>query len=91
MIGQTRQVDLEPLFAYELCAVPCALIDGWGCLRKSSKSALVKRLGVVDISPSAASMHALSGCDTTSYPYGKGKEGALNKLLAGTSQDFLMF
>ncbi|KAH3868280.1 hypothetical protein DPMN_031423 [Dreissena polymorpha] len=23
MIGQKRQVDLEPLFAYELCAVPC--------------------------------------------------------------------
>jgi hypothetical protein len=28
-------------------------------------------------------MHALSGCDTTSYPYGKGKIGALNTLLAG--------
>ena len=30
-------------------------------------------------------MHALSGCDTTSYPYGKGKISALNTLLA---QDF---
>ena len=28
-------------------------------------------------------MHALSGCDTTSYPYGKGKIGALKTLLAG--------
>ena len=28
-------------------------------------------------------MHALSGCDTTSYPYGKGKVSALNTLLAG--------
>ena len=55
MIGQKRQVDLEQLFAYELGAVPCALIDGFGCLRKSSKSPLVKRLGVVDISPRAAS------------------------------------
>ncbi|KAH3748406.1 hypothetical protein DPMN_182851 [Dreissena polymorpha] len=54
MIGQKRQVDLEQLFAYELCAVPCALIDGFGCLRKSSKSALVKRLRVVDIAPRAA-------------------------------------
>ena len=31
-------------------------------------------------------MHALSGCDTTSYPFGKGKISALNTLLAG---DFL--
>ena len=28
-------------------------------------------------------MHSLSGCDTTSYPYGKGKISALNTLLAG--------
>ena len=28
-------------------------------------------------------MHALSGCDTTSYPYAKGKIGALNTFLAG--------
>ena len=28
-------------------------------------------------------MHALSGCDTTSYPYGKGKISALNTLLSG--------
>ena len=27
-------------------------------------------------------MHALSGCDTTSYPYGKGRISALNTLLA---------
>ena len=28
-------------------------------------------------------MHALSGCDATSYPYGKGKISALNTLLSG--------
>ena len=28
-------------------------------------------------------MHALSGCDTTSYLYGKGKTKALNTLLSG--------
>ena len=28
-------------------------------------------------------MHALSGCDTISYPYGKGKISALNTLLTG--------
>jgi len=28
-------------------------------------------------------VHALSGCDTVSYPYGKGKISALNTLLTG--------
>lgn len=28
-------------------------------------------------------MHALSGCDATSYPYGKGKISALNTLISG--------
>ncbi len=32
-------------------------------------------------------MHALSGCDTTSYPYGKGKVTALNTLQAGDFSD----
>ena len=44
-------MELEPLFAYVLCAVPPALIDEHGCLRKSSKSELMKRLGVLDASP----------------------------------------
>ena len=37
-----------------MCAVPPALIDGQGCLRKGTKSSLVKRVGVVDISPKSA-------------------------------------
>ena len=32
------------------------------------------------------SMHALSGCDTTSYPYGKGNLTALNTMLSGINQ-----
>ena len=51
MIGQWRGMELEPLFAYVLCAVPPALIDKHGCLRKPSKSGLMKRLGVLDASP----------------------------------------
>jgi len=49
-----RGIELEPLFAFELCAVPPALIDEHGCLRKSSKSAVMKRLGVLDASPAIA-------------------------------------
>ena len=51
MIGQWRGMELEPLFAYELRALPPALIDKHGCLRKPSKSGLMKRLGVLDASP----------------------------------------
>ena len=54
LIGQQRKIELGPLFAYELCAVPPALIDGQGCLRKGNKSGLVKRLGVVVTSPKSA-------------------------------------
>ena len=34
-------------------------------------------------------MHALSGCDTTSYPYSKGKISALKTLLADNFPDML--
>jgi len=51
MIGQRRQMKLEPLFAYELCAVPSSLIDEYGSLRKAAKSGLVKRLGVLEALP----------------------------------------
>ena len=54
IIGQKRQVELEPLFAYELCAVPSSLIDERSCLRKVNKAGLVKRLGVPEILPEAA-------------------------------------
>ena len=54
MIGQQRQLELEHLFAYELCAIPGSLIDEYGCLRKGNKSDLVKRLGVLDTSPITA-------------------------------------
>lgn len=52
MIGQQREIKLEHLFAYELCAVPSSLIDEHGCLRKGNKSDLVKRLGVPETPPS---------------------------------------
>ena len=45
---------LGPLFDYELFAVPASLIDEQGCLRKGNKSALVKRLGVIECTPATA-------------------------------------
>ena len=49
-----KDLELEPFFAYELCAVPSALIDEQSCLRKGNKSVLVKRLGVVELSAKPA-------------------------------------
>lgn len=54
VVGQWQQMELEPLFAYELCAVPASLIDEHSCLRKGSKSELVKRLGVAETLPAPA-------------------------------------
>ena len=54
MIGQRRHMNIQSPFAFELCSVPASLIDEQGCLRKGNKSLLVKRLGVLDISPAAA-------------------------------------
>ena len=53
MIGQQRQIDLGHLFTYELCSVPLSLLDEHSCLRKANKSGLVKRLGVLEVSPTA--------------------------------------
>ena len=47
MIGQRRQLELGPLFDYELSAVPAALIDEQGCLRKGNRAALVKSNALV--------------------------------------------
>ena len=53
MIGQQRQMELEPLFVYELCSVPSSLIDEHSCLHKGNKSGLIKHLSVLEILPSA--------------------------------------
>ena len=44
------RTELRPPFAYELCAVCPALIDGQGCLRESNKPWLVKSLDIIYIS-----------------------------------------
>jgi hypothetical protein len=46
MLGQQRQLQLDEVFQFELCAVPSSLIDEYGCLRKGNKAVLVKRLAV---------------------------------------------
>lgn len=51
-LGQTRHMELAPIFEFELCAVPPSLIDEFGCLRKGTKSTLVHKLSVSQSEPS---------------------------------------
>ena len=44
--GQQREMELLPIFGYELCAVPPSLMDEYGCLRRRNKAILVYKLGV---------------------------------------------
>ena len=45
MIGQQRQMEIEPVFACELCAVPPSLIDEHRCLCKATSQTLSNVLG----------------------------------------------
>ena len=55
MNGQRRQLELGPLFDYELSAGPASVIGEQGYLRKGNKDgALVKRLGVIECTPATA-------------------------------------
>ena len=53
MGGQKRQLQLAPIFQYELCNIPPSLIDEYGCLRKENKSIPANRLGLKQISAPA--------------------------------------
>jgi hypothetical protein len=53
MVGQKRQLQLAPMFQYELCTLPPSLIDECGCLRKENKTTLVNRLRLKQVSASA--------------------------------------
>ena len=46
LVGQQREMELLPIFGYELCAVPPSLVDEYGCLLKGNKAVLMHRLGV---------------------------------------------
>ena len=54
-VGQHRQIELQTLFDYELCAVPASISDEYGCLRTGTKSTPFsqKSLKVDDLQPDA--------------------------------------
>ena len=51
IVGQQRDMELMPIFGYELCAIPPSLVDEYDCLRKGNKAPLVERLGVKHAQP----------------------------------------
>ena len=61
VVGQQLNIDMADVFQFELSPVPPALIDEYGCLRKSDKSVLVKSLGVVRIAPCAPDIVFVDG------------------------------
>jgi hypothetical protein len=46
MVGQQREMELLPIFGFELRAFPPSRLDEYGCLRKGNKAVLVQKLGV---------------------------------------------
>ena len=46
IVGQQRQLQLAPIFSYELRAVPLSYMVEFGCLRLGNRAALVNRLGI---------------------------------------------
>ena len=60
-VGQHRQVELQTLFDYKLCAVPASMIDEYGCLRTGTKSTLVSKLKVGDLQPDAPDIVIVDG------------------------------
>ena len=89
MIGQQREIELEHLFAYELCAVPSSLIDEHGCLRKGNKSDLVKRLGVPETLPTTPDTIILDVSQLfyhIVWPHGGSPSHLISSIKARTSQ-----
>ena len=46
VVGQQREIEILPIFGYELCAVPPSHMDEYGCLWRGNKAILVHKLGV---------------------------------------------
>ena len=58
-LGQTRHMELTPIFEFELCAVPPSLIDEFGCLQKGTKSTLVHKPSVSQSDSSPCGMREI--------------------------------
>jgi len=57
--GQHRQVGLQLLFDYELCAVPSSISDEYRCLRTGTIYTLLSKQKVDDLQPATPSRQHL--------------------------------
>ena len=53
MVGHNRQLQLSPIFQYELYTIPLSLIDEYGWIRKGNNSILPNHLGLKQVSAPA--------------------------------------
>ena len=92
IVGQQRDMELMPIFGYELCAVPPSLVDEYGCLRKGNKDPLVERLGVKLQLPDVVIVDAQQLMYHVIWPCG-GTVESLNARLAmcGPAEKILVF
>ena len=60
-VGQHRQVELQTLFDYKLCAVPASINYEYGCLRTGTKSTLFSKLKVDDLQLDAPDIIIVDG------------------------------
>ena len=80
VLGDDTDVDVFVLLVYWVhraslqCKVQMERWDG---------TVLDINVTCTDLGTKCLQLHALSGCDTVSYPYGKGKISALNTMFAG--------
>ena len=61
IVGQKRDISTADLFNYELAPVPPSLTNDYGCLRKSDKSILIRKLGSTIASPSDPDILLIDG------------------------------
>ena len=54
-------MSLEELLSYELVPVPSSLFDNYGRMRKTSKAALVSKLGIIKLDEPEADYFMLDG------------------------------
>ena len=86
IVGQQRDMELVPIFRYELCAVPPSLVDEYGCLHKGNKAPLVERLVVKLQLPDVVIMNVQQLMYHVIWPCG-GTVESLNARLVWSSRE----
>ena len=85
VVGQQRSIDIADIFQFEICPVPPALIDEYGCLRKGDKALLVKSSHSVSVTTPCAPDVVLIDADQLLYHVVRPVSGTTRDLAARLS------